>query len=103
MYKIATFVNVECVDRVKDAMFKAGAGKIGNYDQCCFETKGVGQFRPLEGSNPYKGESNKLEKIEEVRIEMVVADDKIKDVVTSMKEAHPYETPAYDVIKLEDL
>ena len=103
MYKIATFVNVECVGRVKEAMFEAGGGKIGNYDSCCFETSGKGQFRPLEGSNPFIGSHNKLEVIEEVRIEMVVEDGKIKSVVNAMKTAHPYETPAYDVFKLEEI
>lgn len=103
MYKIATFVNVECRDQVKEAMFKVGGGKIGNYDSCCFETEGTGQFRALDGANPFIGEKDKIEFVKEVRIEMVVEDDKIKAVVEAMKQAHPYETPAYDVFKLEDL
>ncbi|MBK26271.1 MAG: NGG1p interacting factor NIF3 [Halobacteriovorax sp.] len=103
MYKIATFVNLESVAQVKEAMFEAGAGKIGDYDHCCFETKGFGQFRPLKGANPYIGEENKVEVVEEVKLEMVVADDMIRKVVEALKLAHPYETPAYDVIKLEEL
>jgi len=103
VYKIATFVNLEAVAQVKAAMFGAGAGKIGDYDSCCFETKGHGQFRPLKGSSPYIGSENSVEVVEEVKLEMVVADDMIKKVVEALKQAHPYETPAYDVIKLEDL
>jgi hypothetical protein len=103
VYKIATFINLDYIDRVRDSMFEAGGGRIGNYDSCCFETKGTGQFRALEGSTPYIGSINEVELVEEVKIEMVVADDSIKDVIKAMKSAHPYETPAYDVIKLEDL
>lgn len=103
MYKIAVLVNLETVAQVKKAMFEVGGGQIGNYDSCCFETKGTGQFRPLEGASPYIGSVDSIEYVEEVKIEMVAADGKIKDVIKAMKEAHPYETPAYDVIKLEEL
>lgn len=85
------------------AMFSAGAGKIGNYDQCCFEYVGIGQFRPLEGSSPHLGIHNQLEFVKEYKIEMIVEASKIKAVVKSMKEAHPYEEVAYQIFKCEDI
>ena len=88
------------VQLVKDAMFAAGAGKIGNYDCCCFETKGVGQFRPLPGSHPYLGQENAVEMVEEVKIELVCDKQYLQKSITALKKHHPYETPAYDIIQL---
>jgi hypothetical protein len=102
MYKICVFVPETAVELVKQAMFAAGAGKIGDYDSCCWQTLGQGQFRPLEGSSPFIGEQNRIETVAEYRIEMVCADELIKDAVAAMKNSHPYEEPAYDVWKLED-
>jgi len=102
MYKICVFVPEAAVEQVKQAMFAAGAGKIGDYDSCCWQTLGQGQFRPLEGSSPFIGEQNRIETVAEYRIEMVCADELIKDVVATMKNSHPYEEPAYDVWKLEE-
>jgi len=102
MYKICVFVPETDVEQVKQAMFAAGAGKIGDYDSCCWQTIGQGQFRPLEGSSPFIGEQNRIETVAEYRIEMVCADELIKDAVAAMKNSHPYEEPAYDVWKLED-
>lgn len=101
MYKVIVFVNVEDKEIVKQAMFKAGAGRIGNYEHCCFETEGLGQFRPLDGANPTIGKRNNLEKVKEVRIETVVSDEYITNVLCAMLSAHPYEEPAYDVFKHE--
>jgi hypothetical protein len=103
VYKIATFVNLEGVDQVKGKMFESGGGRIGNYDSCCFISKGIGQFRALKGSNPTIGEEGSITYVDEARIEMVVEDKYIKDVINALKKAHPYETPAYEVIRLEDL
>lgn len=102
MYKICVFVPETAVEQVKQSMFAAGAGKIGDYDSCCWQTLGQGQFRPLEGSSPFIGEQNRIETVAEYRIEMVCADELIKDAVAAMKNSHPYEEPAYDVWKLED-
>jgi len=102
MYKICVFVPETAVDQVKQSMFAAGAGKIGDYDSCCWQTLGQGQFRPLEDSTPFIGEQNRIETVAEYRIEMVCADELIKDAVAAMKNSHPYEEPAYDVWKLED-
>ena len=102
MIKICVFVPESAVEQVKQAMFTAGAGKIGDYDSCCWQTIGQGQFRPLEGSSPFIGELDRIETVAEYRIEMVCADEYIKDVVAALKSSHPYEEPAYDVWKLED-
>ncbi len=102
MYKVCVFVPETAVEQVKQAMFAAGAGKIGDYDSCCWQTLGQGQFRPLEGSSPFIGEQDRIETVAEYRIEMVCADELIKDAVAAMKNSHPYEEPAYDVWKLED-
>ena len=102
MYKICVFIPEDAVNRVKQAMFDAGAGKIGDYDSCCWQTQGQGQFRPLAGSSPYIGEQDRVEKVAETRVEMVCADTCINETIAALKTSHPYEEPAYDVWKLED-
>ena len=103
MYKISVFVPDNDAERVKQSMFDAGAGKIGDYDCCCWQTSGQGQFRPLEGSSPTIGRQDRVETVAELKIEMVCPDERIRDVVAALKHSHPYEEPAYDVWKLEDL
>lgn len=100
MLKLVFFVPKENVEQVKDAVFAAGAGKQGLYDQCCWQTLGVGQFRPLEGANPHIGSVNDVEKVEEYRVEMLCSESNIEKVIAALKAAHPYEEPAYDVIAL---
>lgn len=102
MFKLIYFVPVEALDTTKMAIFAAGAGQQGHYDQCAWQTLGHGQFRPLTGSNPFIGETEKLEVLEEYRVETLVDDSKIYDVLHALKQAHPYEEPAYDVIRLEN-
>ena len=84
-------------------MFNAGAGKIGDYDCCSWQTLGQGQFRPLENSQPFIGSTGQIEQVEEYKVEMVCSDSLIKAVISAMKQAHPYEEPAYDVWKTENL
>lgn len=103
MHKLTVYIPLKYKEVVKSAMFKMGAGKVGNYDQCSFEVIGTGQFRPLKGSDPFIGSTDNLQKVEEARVEMIVEDSMIKDVVAAMKSAHPYETPAYDIVKMENL
>lgn len=79
MFKICVFVPESAADQVKSAMFDAGAGKIGDYDSCCWQTLGQGQFRPLAGSSPYIGQQDRIETVAEYRIEMVCADEHISD------------------------
>lgn len=103
MYKIAFFVPESHLEVVKEAMFAAGAGRIGNYDKCSWQVRGTGQFRPLTGANPFVGQVDVVERVEEYKVEMVCDDEVIQAVVSAMKAAHPYETPAYEVWKLESI
>ena len=100
MYKIEFYVPESHLEAVKRAMFGAGAGKIGNYDSCCWQIKGLGEFRPLEGSNPYSGTPGKMERDAEWKVEMVCADELLERAVVALKQAHPYETPAYQYWKV---
>lgn len=102
MYKLTVFIPDAALKQVKSALFAAGAGTIGNYEQCCWQVQGSGQFLPLAGSQPNIGVHDKLETVDEWRVEMVVATTYIKEVVEALKQAHPYETPAYDVIEVLD-
>lgn len=96
IFKFEVYVPTEYCDTVKDAMFTAGAGKLGSYDKCSWQTTpGVGQFRPLDGSNPFIGSRNKTEKVEEIKIEMICPEESIKDVISAINSNHPYETPAF--------
>lgn len=99
MIHLSFYVPETHLEKVKLAVFNAGAGKIGNYDQCSFEIRGIGQFRPLEGSQPFLGKVNNVERVEEVKVEMVCADELLENVINALKSAHPYETPAYYAIK----
>ncbi|MBF8747412.1 NGG1p interacting factor NIF3 [Pseudomonas putida] len=103
MYKLAFFVPASHVEVVKDAVFAAGGGRIGDYDRCAWQTLGQGQFRPLDGSQPFIGQAGQVEVVEEWKVELVVADDLIAQVVAALKQSHPYETPAYEVWRLEAL
>ena len=102
MYKLTVFIPDAALEPVKSALFAAGAGKIGNYEQCCWQVQGSGQFMPLAGSQPNIGAQDKLETVDEWRVEMVVATARIKAVIEALKQEHPYETPAYDVIEVLD-
>ncbi|MDB5983222.1 MAG: NGG1p interacting factor 3 protein [Pseudomonas sp.] len=102
MYKLSFFVPPSHVEQVKLAVFAAGAGRIGAYDSCSWQVLGQGQFRPLDGSQPFIGQTGEIEQVQEWKVELVVADDLIADVVMALKQSHPYETPAYEVWKLAD-
>ena len=103
MYKLAFFVPPSHLDVVKAAVFAAGGGHLGDYDQCAWQTLGQGQFRPLDGSQPFIGQAGQLERLEEWKVELVVADDLIAQVVDALKQSHPYETPAYEAWRLADV
>ncbi len=98
MKVIVVYTDENSIDSVKNAMFNAGGGVVGNYDKCCFQTKGIGQFRPLSNSNPHIGTYNQVEEVSEIKLEMACSDEKLSDVLAAMIKAHPYETPAYHVI-----
>lgn len=103
MYKFAFFAPIEAAETVKEAVFASGAGRIGDYEACCFQTSGTGQFRPCSGADPHIGRVGELAHVEEVKIELVCQDALIRDAVAALKKAHPYEEPAYEVWRLEDI
>jgi pterin-4a-carbinolamine dehydratase len=98
MYSLVVYVPKTHKEELKAALFAAGAGHIGNYDSCCFELEGMGQFRALEGANPSLGKLNTIEQVEEVRLELAVKSDRIGQVVRALHAHHPYETPAFHVL-----
>ncbi|MES2591958.1 MAG: Nif3-like dinuclear metal center hexameric protein [Bacteroidota bacterium] len=98
--KLVTFCPEEKADHVRAALFSAGAGNIGNYDECSFNVTGTGTFRAGKGSQPYVGEQGKQHQEKEVRIEMIFHQNIEGQVVGSLLEAHPYEEVAYDLISL---
>lgn len=102
MYKLAFFVPASHVEVVKAAVFAAGGGHMGDYDHCAWQTLGQGQFRPLDGSQPYLGQIGQVEMVEEWKVELVVADDLVVQVVAALRQSHPYETPAYEVWRLAE-
>ncbi len=101
LMKIEFYVPESHLEMVKSAMFEAGAGRVGNYDSCAWQTAGEGQYRPLEGSRPFMGEQDTVETVPEYKVEMVCAASAINDVIAAMKGAHPYEEVAYSVIRTE--
>lgn len=103
MYKLAFFVPQSHVEQVKNALFAAGAGRIGAYDRCSWQVLGHGQFRALDGSQPFIGQAGEVEQVQEWKVELVVSDELIRQAVAALKDSHPYEVPAYDVWKLEDI
>lgn len=102
-YKIVVFVPETHTDVVRKAMGDAGAGKIGNYTHCSFSSKGVGRFKPEEGTNPTIGKVGKFESVEEERIEVVTSAQVLGNALAAIKSAHPYEEVAIDVYPLENL
>lgn len=101
VYKISFYVPATHVEEVKNAMFSHGAGNIGDYQCCAWQVLGEGQFLPLAGSAPFIGQTDKLEKVAEFKVEMICQAEYIQEVIAALKQAHPYEEPAYDVIRLE--
>lgn len=100
LYKIAVFIPRGYEDAVREAMSRAGAGWIGNYSDCTFQTAGTGTFRALGSANPFIGQVGELEKAEEFRLETIVPEKLLDRVIKAMKEAHPYEEVAYDLYLL---
>ena len=101
LFKIVVFIPEESLELVRNAMTEAGAGWLGNYSDCTFVTKGIGTFKPLAGTNPYIGQIGSIEQVDEVRLETIVAQSKLKKVLDAMIKSHPYEEVAYDLYPLE--
>ena len=103
MFKLIVFIPLTHKEEVKAHLFSAGAGVQGAYDSCCFETYGYGQFRPLKDAKPYLGEMGKIEYVKEARVKFLCAKDKMKEIIYALRKFHPYEEPAFDLIKLENI
>jgi hypothetical protein len=102
-HKLVWFVPEEALDATCEAVFAAGAGRIGDYEHCSWYTAGTGTFLGREGTNPTIGEPGREERAPELRVETVVPADRAADVVTALLDAHPYEEVAYDLYPLVDL
>jgi dinuclear metal center YbgI/SA1388 family protein len=100
--KLVVFVPVGHEETVADALFSAGGGQIGAYDQCSFRSSGEGTFRPGPGTQPYIGTVGQREKTEEVRLETIIPKRKLLRVLEKMQKAHPYEEVAYDLLPLQN-
>jgi len=99
--KLVTFVPVDGVSTLSEALFAAGAGVIGRYSSCSFRSPGTGTFFGEEGADPAVGEAGRLEEVPEVRVEMVLPASRCAPVVRALRSVHPYEEPAFDLIPLE--
>ena len=99
MLVLCFYVPEDALEQVKAAVFAAGAGRIGLYDQCCWQAPGQGQFRPLAGSDPAIGTHDKVERVAEYKVEMVCEEQFIRAAVRALQEAHPYEEPAWHVLE----
>jgi hypothetical protein len=98
--KLVVFVPPGSLDAVRDALFAAGAGRIGDYERCSWYTAGTGTFVGGAGSSPAVGEPGVEERVPELRLETVVPDDRVEEAVAALRRAHPYEEPAFDLYPL---
>ena len=103
MYVLCFYAPESDVEKIKNELFNLGAGKIGNYDSCSWQTLGTGQFRPIKGSSPYIGKQNVITQVNEYKVELVCENNLITKVVNKLIEVHPYEEPAYHIIKVSTL
>lgn len=103
MYYVFFYVPEDYADKVKEAMFAVGAGALGNYTCCSFESEGIGQFKPMTGSLPFLGSIGEIEKVKEIKVEMICQESALIEAVSALKQTHPYETPAYYVIKTVEI
>lgn len=102
IFKIEFYVPEQNYESVTQALFFAGAGKIGAYDHCAWRTAGIGQFRPLNGSVPHLGVKGRLACFSEVKVELVCSEEFLSEACAALRSAHPYEEPAYSVTEMLD-
>ena len=103
LFKIEIYIPESHLEQVKIAIFDAGAGRVGDYDACAWQTLGQGQYRPLEDSQPFVGTKDKIETVTEYKVELVCSEKFLPAVVEAMKASHPYEEVAYCVIRMESV
>jgi len=103
LVKLVVFVPEQDADSMRDALGKAGAGKIGEYSFCSYSIKGVGRFKPSDKAKPHIGEANKLEEVDEERIEVACEKKQASEIVKVIKKAHPYEEVVIDIYPMLEL
>lgn len=103
MLKLIYYVPESHLESTKQAIFSAGAGGIGNYEHCAWQVLGMGQFKPVQGADPFIGELNRLEQVPEWRVETIVPEAHAKAVAHALKTSHPYEEPAFEFIQILDI
>ncbi|MCU4548886.1 NGG1p interacting factor NIF3 [Acinetobacter pittii] len=103
MLKLIYYVPDSHLESTKQAIFSAGAGGIGNYEHCAWQVKGIGQFKPIKGADPYIGELGELEQVDEWRVETIVIEENAKAVAKALKASHPYEEPAFEFIQMIEI
>lgn len=100
MHQLVFYVPADHCERVKEALFATGAGRYPGYDSCAWQTEGEGQFRPLPGSTPYLGGIGSVERVAEMRVEMVCDDAILPAAIAALKGSHPYEEPAFTYFEI---
>ncbi|MFV5442260.1 NGG1p interacting factor NIF3 [Acinetobacter oleivorans] len=103
MLKLIYYVPESHLESTKQAIFSAGAGGIGNYEHCAWQVKGIGQFKPVKGADPYIGELGELEQVDEWCVETIVIEENAKAVAKALKASHPYEEPAFEFIQIIEI
>ena len=103
MLKLIYYVPDSHLESTKQAIFSAGAGGIGNYEHCAWQVKGIGQFKPVKGADPYIGELGELEQVDEWRVETIVIEENAKAVAKALKASHPYEEPDFEFIQIIEI
>jgi hypothetical protein len=98
--KLVVFVPREALDAVREGLFAAGAGRIGDYEHCSWYTEGTGTFLGGEGTSPSVGQAGREERVNELRLETVFPEERQDEVVAALRRAHPYEEPAFDIYEL---
>jgi hypothetical protein len=102
-HKLVWFVPEEALERTRDAVFAAGAGRIGEYERCSWYAKGTGTFLAREGADPAVGEVGREERVSELRVETVVPAERAREIVRALVDAHPYEEVAFELYPLVEL
>ena len=100
MYKLTVYVPDSHLESLKSALFGVGAGRYAHYDCCSWQVRGEGQFRPLDGSRPYLGQPGAIERVPEYRVEMLCSPEIAPAAVAALRQAHPYEEPAFDFCRI---
>lgn len=103
MYQLAFYVPISHLEQVKNALFSAGAGRYGHYEQCAWQTLGRGQFKPITGSSPHSGKIDQLSTVDEYKVEMICVEERLQAAISALLRSHPYEQPAYSILKMVEI